>query len=176
MRKHVLAEVVLWLTGPVLSAAQAAADDEEGGAVGQLLLIADALKNKEAVPTERSVALASAAAVTAETVQRFLLDSEVKPVDETEDLMMDFVDEITVDGQQTLHDLWDYSPFEALREAPPLTEEEDAEDAEALVSNNLVEFLQMPLTFKVPVGALVAVVAVVVAYLFLVAVVVYKRH
>jgi hypothetical protein len=186
MRKHVLAEVILWLTGPVLSAAQAVEvedEEEEGGAVGQLLQIAAALKNKDAasVPTERSVALAAAAAVTAETIQRFLLDSEAKPVDEVEDLMMDYVDEITVDGEQTLHDLWNYSPFEALREAPPLTDEEDeededAEDREALVPNNLVQFLQMPLTFKVPVGALVAVVAVVVAYLFLVAVVVYKKH
>ena len=184
MRKHVLAEVILWLTGPVLSAAQAVEvedEEQEGGAIGQLLLIAAALKNKDAtsVPTERSVALAAAAAVTAETIQRFLLDSEAKPVDEVEDLIMDYVDEITVDGEQTLQDLWNYSPFEALREAPPLTEdedEEDTEDREALVTNNLAQFLQMPLTFKVPIGALVAVVAVVVAYLFLVAVVVYKRH
>jgi hypothetical protein len=179
MRKHVLAEVILWLTGPVLSAAQVVEDEEqEGGAVGQLLQIAAALKKKDAASVPTELALAAAAAVTAETVQRFLLDSEAKPVDEVEDLMMDYVDEITVDGEQTLQDLWNYSPFEALREAPPLTEEEDEEDAdaEALVPNNLAEFLQMPLTFKVPIGALVAVVAVVVAYLFLVAVVVYKKH
>jgi hypothetical protein len=178
MRKHVLAELSVWLTGPVLSAAQAeaAAEDEEqeGGAVGQLIQIADALKAKEATAYDRSVALVGAATLTAETVQRFLLDSEAKPVDEAEDLMMDFVDEITVDGEQTLQDLWDYSPFEALREAPPLTEEDEDEVPET--STNLVQFLQMPLTFKVPVGSLVAVVVVVVAYLFLVAVVVYKRH
>jgi hypothetical protein len=182
MRKHVLAELSVWLNGPVLSAAQAAAkataeaaaEDEEGGAVGQLIQIADALKSKDATAYDRSVALVGAATLTAETVQRFLLDLEAKPVDEAEDLMMGFVDEITVDGEQTLQDLWNYSPFEALREAPPLTEEDEDEVLES--STNLAQFLQMPLTFRVPVGSLIAVVVVVVAYLFLVAVVVYKRH
>jgi hypothetical protein len=181
MRKHVLAEVVLWLTGPVLSAAQLA-EEEEGGAAGQLIQILDALRSKEGadLPEDRSAALGAAAALTAETCQRFLLDSEAKPVDASEDLMMDFIDEITVDGEQTLHDLWDYSPFEALREAPPLTEEEDDEeeedDAADTYQTRMVRLLEAPLEFKLPLGALVAIVIVVIAYLFLVAIVSTRRH
>ena len=180
MRKHVLAEVVLWLTGPVLSAARATTDDEEGGATGQLIQILDALKSKEGadLPEDRSAALGAAAALTAETIQQFLLDSEAKPVDPAGDLMMDFVDEITVDGEQTLQDLWDYSPFEALREAPPLTEEDDEEeeeDAADTYQNRMARLLEAPLEFKMPMGALVAIVAVVIAYLFLVAIVSQKR-
>jgi hypothetical protein len=180
MRKHVLAEVVLWLTGPVLSAARLATEEEEGGAAGQLIQILGALRSKEGVelPEDREAALGAAAALTAETIQQFLLDSEATPVDASEDLMMDFVDEITVDGEQTLHDLWGHSPFEALREAPPLTEEEDEEeeDAEDTYQNRLARLLEAPLEFKLPMGALVAIVAVVVAYLFLVAIVSQKRH
>jgi len=185
MRKHVLAEVVLWLTGPVLSAARLATDEEEGGATGQLIQILGALRSKEGtvLPEDRAEALGAAAALTAETCQRFLLDSEAKPVDASEDLMMDFVDELTVDGEQTLQDLWDYSPFEALREAPPLTEEddeeeeeEDEEDAADTYQNRMARLLEAPLEFKMPMGALVAIVIVVVAYLFLVAIVSQKRH
>ncbi len=180
MRKHVLAEVVLWLTGPVLSAAQLATDEEEGGAAGQLIQILDALRSKEGadLPEDRAAALGAAAALTAETCQRFLLDSEAKPVDASEDLMMDFIDELTVDGEQTLQDLWDYSPFEALREAPPLTEEdeeEEDEDEADTYQNRMARLLEAPLEFKMPMGALVAIVVVVIAYLFLVAIVSQKR-
>ena len=178
MRKHVLAEVVLWLTGPVLTAAKAVAPEEEedeGGAVGQLIQIMGALRST--LPTDRGDALGAAAAITAETCQRFLLDSDATSANPVEDLMMDYIDEITVDGEQTLQDLWNYSPFEALREAPPLNDEDyDAEEAEALVPNSLLTFLQTPLAFHVPVWALVAVIIVVVAYLFLVAVVKYNKH
>ena len=178
MRKHVLAEVVLWLTGPVLTAAKAVAPEEEedeSGPVGQLFLIVGALRST--LPTDRGDALGAAAAITAETCQRFLLDSDATSANPVEDLMMDYVDEITVDGEQTLQDLWNYSPFDALREAPPLNDEDyDGEEAEALVPNSLIQFLQTPLAFHVPVGALVAVIIVVVAYLFLVAVVTYKKH
>jgi hypothetical protein len=197
MRKHVLAEVVLWLTGPVLSAARAATEEEESGATGQLIQILGALRSKEGadLPEDRDAALGAAAALTAETCQRFLLDSEAKPDDDVEDLMMDFVDEITVDGEQTLQDLWDHSPFEALRSAPPLTEDEDEEeprvarqrpptaDAEEeeedeadTYQNRMARLLEAPLEFKMPMGALVAIVVVVIAYLFLVAIVSQKRH
>ena len=166
------------MTGPVLSAAQLATDEEDSGATGQLIQILGALRSKEGVelPEDRDAALGAAAALTAETCQRFLLDSEAKPDDDVEDLMMDFVDEITVDGEQTLQDLWDYSPFEALREAPPLTEEEDEEeDAADTYQNRMARLLEAPLEFKMPMGALVAIVAVVIAYLFLVVIVSQKR-
>ena len=181
MRKHVLAEVVLWLTGPVLSAARLATDEEESGATGQLIQIMDALKSKEGAPEDRAEALGAAAALTAETCQRFLLDPEARPVDDVEDLMMDFIDEITVDGEQTLQDLWGHSPFEALREAPPLTEddeedEDEDEDAADTYQNRMARLLEAPLEFRLPLGALVAIVVVLIAYLFLVAVVSQRRH
>lgn len=180
MRRHVLAEMVLWLTGPVLSAARAAEDEGgpvEGGPVGQLILIMEALRIKDAsvVPEDRGAALAYAATQTVETCQRFLLDEEVHPADEPEDLMMDFVDEITVDGKQTLQDLWDHSPFEALRTAPPLTDEEDEEEEDES-PKTLLAVLRLPVEIRVPIGAILGAIVVMIAYLILAAIASQKRH
>ena len=54
-------------------------------------------------------------------------------------------------------------------------EEEEEEDEADTYQNRMARLLEAPLEFKLPLGALVAIVVVVVAYLFLVAIVSQKR-
>ncbi len=79
-------------------------------------------------------------------------------------------DDLLPDGSTTIESFWNHSPFEALRNAPPLPDDDTpAEPAEQL------GFLKQELVLRFTGGQLAAFVAAVVAYLWLVAALVGRR-
>jgi hypothetical protein len=121
-----LEELERYLKGPLLTDASASAEAGARGPASRLARLYSLLKDAGKLP-EGSVSeqMAYVAKWIFSVIQASLTVGAPSAPTEYEELAMAFWDVDLLPNKKTIGSYWDYSPFEALRRAPPLTEVED---------------------------------------------------
>ena len=123
-RHYLMGELARYLQGPLLTDASAEAGAK--GPASRLARLYSLLKDAGKLP-EGSVSeqMAYVAKWIFSVIQASLTVGAPSAPTEYEELAMAFWDVDLLPNKKTIGSYWDYSPFEALRRAPPLTEVED---------------------------------------------------
>ena len=124
-RHYLMGELARYLKGPLLTDALASAATAAGPAA-RLARLYSLLKDAGKLP-EGSVSeqMGHVAKWIFTVIQTSLTVGAPSAPTEYEELAMAFWDVDLLPNKKTIGSYWDYSPFEALRRAPPLTEVED---------------------------------------------------